>query len=305
MRRITATIVGIGLVMAAEHASGQCVGDANGDGTVRVNELVTAVNDSLNGCDFQSVTLNFAAKVGDAAFACGQQYSGLGTTAVTFIPADLRLYLSDVQLIGPDDRAVPIVLDQDELWQFENVVALDFEDKTPPCSLGTPQMNTTVRGRVPRGEYHGVRFVLGVPFSLNHLDTATSQSPLSLSAMFWSWQGGRKFLRIDEATDLFRVHVGSTQCESTIPTRPPTAPCGRPNRGEVILRNFNPATQTIVADLAALLASSDLEANQEETPPGCMSGFEDRDCEPLFQNLGINFDNGLPDASRQTFFRVE
>lgn len=305
MHRIAATTFGIAVILAVELANAQCVGDANGDGAVRVDELVTAVNDSLSGCDFQPVILNFAAKVGDAAFACGQQYTGLGTRGSTFIPADLRLYLSDIRLIDADDRAMPVILDQDGVWQFENVVALDFEDGTPPCSLGTPQMNLTVKGRVAPGEYNGVRFVLGLPFSLNHLDSATSQSPLNLSAMFWSWQGGRKFLRIDEATDLFRIHVGSTQCQATIPTRPPTAPCGRPNRGEVILRDFDPATQTIVADLAALLASSDLETNQEETAPGCMSGFEDGDCGPLFQNLGINFDNGLPDASRQTFFRVE
>jgi uncharacterized repeat protein (TIGR04052 family) len=150
-----------------------------------------------------------------------------------------------------------------------------------------------------------VRFVLGLPFHLNHLADTTPQVPLNRTAMFWSWQGGRKFLRIDEATDLFRVHLGSTQCVSRVPTAPPPEPCGRPNRGEVMLTDFDPVTQTIVADLALLLADSDLESNQEETPPGCMSGFDDADCTPIFTNLGINFDNGLPDASRQKFFRVE
>lgn len=282
----------------------QCVGDADGDGIVRVNELVTAVNNSLDGCDVQEITLQFAAKVGDQPFACGQQYA-VGTGATAFFPADLRLYISEIELIDSEQRRVPLTLVQDELWQFEDTVLLDFEDKTPPCALGTTLTNSVVRGRAPAGEYQGVRFTLGIPFRLNHLDSATSPSPLDVSAMFWSWQGGRKFLRIDEATDLYRVHLGSTQCASRVPTAPPTAPCGRPNRGEVILSSFDPATQTIVVDVAALLADSDVEANQPETPPGCMSSADDGDCDSLFPNLGINFANGMPDASRQKFFRVE
>jgi uncharacterized repeat protein (TIGR04052 family) len=123
--------------------------------------------------------------------------------------------------------------------------------------------------------------------------------------MFWSWQGGRKFIRIDEATDLFRVHLGSTQCASRVPTAPPTAPCGRPNRGEILLSEFDTTTQTIVVDMAALFADSDLESNQAETPPGCMASPDDLDCVPLFANLGIEFANGLPNPSHQTFFRVE
>lgn len=286
-------------------ARAQCVGDADGDGTVRVNELVTAVNNSLSGCDIQDVTITFAAKVADQPFACGQQYTGLGTGGASFIPADLRLHISEVQLIDDEQRLVPLSLVQDGLWQHEDMVLLDFEDKTPPCSLGTVQTNTVVRGTAPRRTYTGVRFVLGIPFRLNHLSTAGAPPPLGLSAMFWSWQGGRKFLRIDEATDLFRVHLGSTQCASRVPTAPPTAPCGRPNRGEVILSDFDPATQTVVVDLAALFADSNLEGNEPETPPGCMSDTNDLDCVALFNNLGINFANGMPDPSRQTFFRVE
>ena len=302
----------ISLIVAVIMVSGrfasavaQCVGDADGDGTVRVNELVTAVNNSLSGCDMQEVTIQFAAKVGSETFACGQQYTGLGTSGVAFFPADLRLHISEIQLIDSEQRLVPVSLIQDGLWQYEDMVLLDFEDKTPPCSLGTTQTNAVVRGLAPQREYRGVRFVLGIPFRLNHLSAAGAPSPLGLSSMFWSWQGGRKFLRIDEATDLYRVHVGSTQCASRVPTAPPPLPCGRPNRGEIILSDFDPATQTIVVDLAALFADSNLEENAAETPPGCMSDTNDHDCTALFSNLGINFANGMPDPSRQKLFRVE
>lgn len=193
MRAVTQTCLVAGLILmsgAVVASHGQCVGDADGDGTVRVNELVTAVNNSLSGCDLQEITLQFAAKVGDAPFACGEQYSGLGTRGTSFIPADFRLYISEIQLIDSEQRLVPLSLTQDGLWQYEDVALLDFEDKTPPCSLGTTQTNTVVRGRAPRRDYRGVRFVLGIPFRLNHLDGTSAPSPLALSAMFWSWQGG-------------------------------------------------------------------------------------------------------------------
>jgi uncharacterized repeat protein (TIGR04052 family) len=306
MRLFTvACLVAVLSALATTVTRAQCVGDANGDGTVQINELVTAVDNSLSGCDVQEITLQFAARVGDEPFACGQQYTGLGTGGTSFIPADLRLYISEIELIDSEQRRVPLSLVQDGLWQHEDTVLLDFEDKTPPCSLGTTQTNSVVRGMAPRRAYQGIRFVLGIPFRFNHLNSATAPAPFDVSAMFWSWQGGRKFIRIDEATDLFRVHLGSTQCASRVPTAPPSVPCGRPNRGEILLSEFDPATQTIVVDMAALFADSDLESNQPETPPGCMSNAEDLDCGPLFANLGINFDNGLPDQSRQTFFRVE
>src|SRR5690606_39726454 len=66
-------------------------------------------------------------------------------------------------------------------------------------------------------------------FALNHLDASTAPSPLNFTAMFWSWQSGYKFLRVDTADDTFRVHLGSTGCSSPGPSRPPTS-CSAPNR---------------------------------------------------------------------------
>jgi uncharacterized repeat protein (TIGR04052 family) len=201
-------------------------------------------------------------------------------------------------------REVPLLLEQDGLWQYEDVALIDFEDKTEPCNLGSVETNTSVRGMAPPGEYVGIRFTLGIPFHLNHLDTAGASPPLDLSAMFWTWRGGRKFMRVDEGLGLFRIHLGSIGCESRLPSVPPDS-CSRPNRSEIILPQFAAATDVIVADLAAALADNDLEENQQDTAPGCESGFDDSDCEAVFRNLGINFGNGLPDPSHQKFFRVE
>ena len=41
---------GLTLLLAARPAQGQCCGDCNEDGEVRINELITAVNEALSGC---------------------------------------------------------------------------------------------------------------------------------------------------------------------------------------------------------------------------------------------------------------
>lgn len=289
-------------VPAQTIAGPQCVGDSNGDGTVTVDEVVTSVNNALNGCFFEQVEIRFQAMVGDEPFACGNIYDGIGLSGERIIPADFRLYLHNLRLVDAQGREVPVTLVQDGIWQLEDVVLLDFEDKTSPCNVGTVQTNTQARGIVPPGSYRGLRFSLGVPFRLNHQDVSTASSPLTLTAMFWNWQAGYKFLRIDEALDIVRIHLGSTGCVAAGPAR--VSHCARPNVGEVYLRDYDVARDVITLDLAALLADSDLSVNHPDTPPGCMSDPGDSDCAAILQNLGVNFDNGLPDASRQSFFRV-
>lgn len=309
MLRATLTVAGMALLLwnaapgtAQTIAGPQCLGDRDGDSLVTVDEVVNTVDNALNGCPAEDVTIEFQGMVGDATFACGNQYENIGLSNDTIIPADFRLYLHKIRLIDDQGREVPVGLTQDGIWQLEDVVLLDFEDKVAPCNLGTVQVNSSVRGTVPPGTYNGIRFSLGIPFRLNHGDVSTAQSPLTLTAMFWNWQGGYKFLRIDEALDTVRVHLGSTGCVATSPTA--VSHCERPNVGEIYLPEFDPASDIIVVDMKALFAESDLQINQPDTPPGCMSTPDDADCAPMLQNLGVNFSNGMPDPSRQTVFRI-
>jgi len=287
--------------------NGQCVGDANQDGQVSVDELVTAVNNGLSGCPLMPITLHFQGKVGDEVFACGNTYHDIGTAHTDFLPSDFRMYLYNIRLLTADGSDVPVRLVQDGVWQLDNLVLLDFENKVAPCSQGTTVTNTVVNGLIQPGNYTGVRFTLGVPFSRNHLDEATAPSPLNLSGMFWSWQDGYRFLRIDgfdTALDAYFVHLGSTGC--VYGAQPGViASCARPNRSEITLYHFDPTTNVIVADLAALLSNSDVTANQPNTSPGCQSDPTDQDCAPLFQNLGLDFSDGTPSPATQKFFRVE
>ena len=138
--------------------------------------------------ELQPVTINFHALVGSRDFACGQSYAGLGSAATMVQPADFRLYIHNVRLVDQTGAERPLTLDQDQLWQYEDVALLDFENKVAPCD-GTAAINTTVRGQAAgSGGYTGVRFAVGIPPELNHGNQATAPSPLNFSGLFWTWQ---------------------------------------------------------------------------------------------------------------------
>ncbi|HXJ90147.1 MAG TPA: MbnP family protein, partial [Candidatus Binatia bacterium] len=56
----------------------------------------------------QKVAIRFQARVGDEKLACGQTYSGIGTTASKISPRDFRFYVHDVALIDQSGKSVPV-----------------------------------------------------------------------------------------------------------------------------------------------------------------------------------------------------
>ncbi|MDX2170158.1 MAG: MbnP family protein, partial [Deltaproteobacteria bacterium] len=129
--------------------NGQCVGDANGDSAVAINEIIQAVNNALDGCADLPVAIQFKAMVGDQAFACGTAYSGIGTANSQIVPADFRFYVSNLRLVSRTGAEVPVALEQDGIWQYQNVALLDFEDGSGPCANGNTATNSVVKGTVP------------------------------------------------------------------------------------------------------------------------------------------------------------
>lgn len=273
----------------------------------------------------QKVEIKFAGRVGGETFSCGKSYDGIGSTASRVTPSDFRFYVSKIEFIDAAGNATPVVLDQDDRWQYRDVALLDFEDRTGPCLTGTEETNDTVRGTIPAGKYRGLRFQLGVPFDLNHADATIAPSPLNLTSLFWNWQAGHKFLRIDLASggrpqairagDVprfgdregsnrlgFAIHLGSTMCAAASGLDKPTA-CANPNRPTVEFTEFDASKNVIVADLKALLDGVNVDVNQPETPAGCMSTPNDGDCNPLMNNLGLPF--GGVASKGQKFFRVQ
>lgn len=270
----------------------------------------------------QPVTLRFAAQINGQPFACGQTYAGVGSTRSTLTPSDYRFYVSEVALVDAAGRAVPVALAQDGVWQVDNIALLDFENGTGPCRNGTAGLNAEVRGTVPAGRYVGLRFTLGVPFARNHGDPTVAPSPLNLTAMFWTWQAGYKFVKFDTASSGlqaapaaagaghggaaasgFSVHLGSTMCAAASRTEAPQAECANPNRVAVAFDRFDAATQTVVADIGTVLAATNLDVNAPNTSPGCMSFPGDADCPSVMGALGLAY-GGVAAPGPQRLFSL-
>ena len=256
------------------------------------------------------ITIRFRATVEDAVFRCGVKYSGLGTSRATVVASDFRFYVHDVKLVTARGDTVRAALREDAPWQDRDVALLDFEDATASCANGTPETRDAVVVMAPAGTYRGVSFALGVPFERNHQDLASAPPPLSLSQLFWAWQSGHKFLRIDmratagdSAATPWVIHVGSAGCANPDPMAKSPAACSHPNRATVSLPGFDPKRDVVVADLAALLSRVDVRRNQPKTAAGCMSADTDSDCGGLFAALGLPHPSSTGTDTPQ-FFRV-
>jgi cytochrome c peroxidase len=261
------------------------------------------------------ISLAFRAVVGPERFGCGRTDGPLGKTRSKVTFSDFRFYVHGVRLIDELGEEHEVALEQDGRWQFQNVALLDFENGTGACANGTRETREVVEGLAPDRRYRGVSFLLGVPADKNHRDAATAPAPLNLTHMFWSWAAGYKFLRVDAnvagAPGLL-LHIGSTGCTEIKPPSPAgvhlahgtgeTMTCTAPNRALVRLPDFDPDRDLIVADLAALLAGSDLEHGDPVYGPGCTAAADDADCAPVFQALGLPFGDGP--VVPQSFFRA-
>jgi uncharacterized repeat protein (TIGR04052 family) len=295
------------LLLAALALAGAC-SDDGGAATPDAATPDAAAPDATTG---QAVSIRFAVKAGGQDVTCGATpYEDLGTADSAVTLNDIRFYVSNVRLRAGADE-VPVDLAQDGTWQHRDVALLDFEDGTAGCvAAGNAPTNDRVIGTVPPGTYDGIVFDLGVPYDLNHADHATAPSPLNVAAMYWAWALGHKFLRFDisvEGGASWDVHLGSALCDSPGPTAPPPDGCDRPNRARIALADFDPATDTVVLDLGALLAGSDLSTDAGGTP-GCQSFPDDgTECTPLFPRLGLDFATGecTDDCQAQSAFRVE
>lgn len=283
--------------------------------TTTSNSVTTPTND---------ITLNFQAKVGTQDFACGTTYTGagngVGTNNTDLVARDFRFYVHDVRLVKSNGDEVAISMTNDGTWQYQNVALLDFENGTGGCAATsgpTVATNSQVKGTIPQSAgvaFTKIKFRLGVPLSLNHLDVNTASAPLNISALYWAWTSGRKFARLDFLTagggaynaTAFNVHLGSTSCTGTNPVSS-NSDCNSPNRAEITL-NIPMASQTdlagitamrLVADLKTLLQDLDLNTADQGAPAGCMSGNGDPECRAVMTRFGLQFSyTGTTNATR-------
>jgi uncharacterized repeat protein (TIGR04052 family) len=256
----------------------------------------------------KQVAVSFRALVGGDPFSCTSTYTGIGTSAdpagQVFTPRDFRLYVHDVRLVNGAGADVPLAVTEDGAWQHAGVTLLDFEDGSGTCVNGNAATNSRVVGTVPAGSYVGLKFKVGVPFELNHLAVAEQQSPLNVTAMYWSWTSGYRFVRIEGTTPGALLHLGSAGCtlvDASDPRKGST--CTHPNRVEVDFPAFDVDTNRVALDLADLWAATDITTNVTGTSTGCMSAPTDVDCAPIFQRLGLPF--GADAGGLQMLFTKE
>jgi uncharacterized repeat protein (TIGR04052 family) len=274
--------------------------------TIALLALLTACGDDADDQPIE-LAIPFAPTVGSAPFACGQTYPAMGAEATTITPRDFRFYVHDVQLVKTDGSFVPVELTPDDVWQYENVALLDFEDFTGGCQDGTPETNTTLRGIVPPGTYDGVAFTIGVPDAMNHVDLTTQPAPLNLTGLWWDWKLGHVFMAIVTRADITTpqpktndhyVHVGSIDCTGD-PAMGETVTCAKPNRPYIELRGFDPTSDTITADFGAVIDQSSLASSA-----GCHS-FMPATCTVPFDRVGLSWATGMPTPETQKLFRIE
>ena len=204
----------------------------------------------------------------------------------------VRFYVSNLTMIDATGHGVPVSLDPGS-WQNE---------ATALVALGGRTEQPTVSGRVAAGRYVAAEFLLGVPFDRNHGNPLLASPPLTAASMFWTWQSGYKFMRVDIAND-WSFHLGSTGCMSASAVRPPTEPCRQPNAPRIRLQSDTPDAGTIVLDLDTLLA--DVDTSVEDN---CMEAYAHRaTCRGLLANLGMDPDTGLclDGCESQAVFRFE
>jgi uncharacterized repeat protein (TIGR04052 family) len=141
--------------------------------------------------------------------------------------------------------------------------------------------------------------------------------------MFWSWQNGYKFLRLEVAVVAakvaaasepeqtpptarkragdFPMHLGSVGCVSTSPTNGPKEECTQPNRVTVSFDHFDVSKDVVTADVAALFAKTDFTPDENKQGAGCMSFPGNSSCDGVMESLGLPY--GEIKSSVQSFFR--
>jgi uncharacterized repeat protein (TIGR04052 family) len=195
----------------------------------------------------------------------------------------LQFYVADIELLRGDGGWQPFELIADEAWQSDRVALLDL--------LGPqPERRAVVSGQAPKSSYTGVRFSVGVPFDANHGNQLIAAAPLNRAELFWSWQSGYKFFRL-ELTDQEHAsafHLGSTGCSSASALRPPKESCAQPNVIRVELQGFDPLSQPIAVRVADIVA-----ALQQSRDAACTGDYErEPACAAAFAITGLDVRNG-------------
>lgn len=282
----------------------------------------------------QAVSIDVAATLGATVLNTGNcadvnvdTLATRGGSAVKAKLTDLRFYVSNIKLLKADGSSVLLKLDestyQANAATGDTIALLDFENGTCVNGSGTGGTNTKITGSVPKGTYTGVKFTLGVPESLNHSNPSLAGTPKpidsSVPGMAWSWQSGRKHLKIEFSpenattagaytggvqiinadgtqattttagvttnvanTSTFVYHLGASGCTGTEATG---FTCTKPNTRDITVSAFAVGSKRLAIDLQALFTGNNGTQNTTGTAAGCMSADTDPQCPAMFTAL--------------------
>lgn len=268
----------------------------------------------------QAVEVSFKFKVNGQAFSCADTYAGVGNNpdagAQVYRGSYARFYVHEVTLVDHDGEEAPVTLTADGLWQLPSAGVVEIDGENGGTCAGASG-NLKVVGTVPAGSYHGLKFKVGLPASVNHLLADSQPSPLNQSAMFWSWTSGYRFLRVEGLNASKAglsgglLHLGSTGCTPVSASDPTQgASCTYPNTVDVSFPMFHADSNSVVLDIGHLFADTNLVFNGGGAT-GCMSGLTDPECPVLFRKLGLPYGDGFqpdggftvvtPDAGQSAF----
>lgn len=222
------------------------------------------------------------------------------------VATEVSFYVHDLYLINSEGQRKALILEAGP-WQNETVALLHLANKV------NGSQNKQLLGYVQaQDQFTALEFKLGVPFTLNHNFPLRAETPLNNSSMFWSWQQGYKFLRIDvgsntnDGGDSWSFHLGSTGCYSASSVRPPAEPCRQANITSVHLP-LNPGTSQSINNIQVSLASlAMISAAQENLI--CTGNYKQTEsCSLMLREIGLNAETGACENScrNQTLFKIK
>lgn len=246
-------------------------------GSVEILYFIVGFLLFLTGCQPNIQTLNLTASYQNKTLSCGS--SQLSQTEDWQIET-LRFFVSKMALRrGGEWHEIQFHPND---WQHENVALVSLV--VPDCQSAQINHSLSFVSPIDWQDAEAIRFSMGVPFERNHLNPLTQPSPLNLPAMFWSWQLGHKFIRLDMGQPQPReggwsFHLGSIGCQSASRMRAPQLPCEQANLYQFELGA--PNSNQLQLNLDQLLGGIALDTDRT-----CMFQAPDiKSCRQVLENL--------------------
>lgn len=192
------------------------------------------------------------------ALTCASQM-GIEIDKAKWFVSDLRLTFADM---SEGESQAPKLLPSNSQQQGSALVTvLD-------CVQGEEQGSSAhirFAADQPWQQAQTLQFTLGLPHELNHGNPLTLPPPLDQGDMYWVWQSGHKFMRVDlrYQEQPWAFHLGSLGCQSASAVRPPKEPCVQPNRFSMTLTAPPKKVQGIALHLDRLLTNLSMDPSNQ------------------------------------------